>query len=49
VTTCVTDTPDRLLHHCDVVGINGPSYRPKDRLAMFPEATMPRSDCPLGT
>ncbi|MDD9375128.1 IS21-like element helper ATPase IstB [Streptomyces sp. ZAF1911] len=24
---------DRLLHHCDVVSINGPSYRLKNRLA----------------
>jgi DNA replication protein DnaC len=24
---------DRLLHHCDVISINGPSYRLKDRLA----------------
>jgi len=23
---------DRLLHHCDVITINGPSYRLKDRL-----------------
>ncbi len=23
---------DRLLHHCDVISINGPSYRLKDRL-----------------
>lgn len=23
---------DRLLHHCDVLNINGPSYRLKDRL-----------------
>ncbi len=23
---------DRLLHHCDVIAINGPSYRLKDRL-----------------
>jgi hypothetical protein len=22
---------DRLLHHCDVIAINGPSYRLKDR------------------
>lgn len=22
----------RLLHHCDVLSVNGPSYRPKDRL-----------------
>jgi len=22
---------DRLLHHCDVLSINGPSYRLKDR------------------
>jgi len=25
---------DRLLHHCDVLSINGPSYRLKDRLAL---------------
>ena len=24
---------DRLLHHCDVISINGPSYRLKNRLA----------------
>lgn len=24
---------DRLLHHCDVVPINGPSYRLKNRLS----------------
>lgn len=24
---------DRLLHHCDVISINGPSYRLKKRLA----------------
>ena len=24
---------DRLLHHCDVIAINGPSYRLKNRLA----------------
>ena len=23
---------DRLLHHCDVLAINGPSYRLKDRM-----------------
>jgi DNA replication protein DnaC len=23
---------DRLLHHCDVISISGPSYRLKDRL-----------------
>lgn len=23
---------DRLLHHCDVLSINGPSYRLKDRI-----------------
>lgn len=27
---------DRLLHHCDVVAINGPSYRLKDRLITPP-------------
>ena len=27
---------DRLLHHCDVLAINGPSYRLKDRLALLP-------------
>ncbi|WP_276311020.1 IS21-like element helper ATPase IstB [Nocardioides ferulae] len=25
---------DRLLHHCDVLAINGPSYRLKDRLSL---------------
>ena len=25
---------DRLLHHCDVITINGPSYRLKDRLTL---------------
>ena len=25
---------DRLLHHCDVLSINGPSYRLKDRLTL---------------
>src|SRR5215203_2126389 len=25
---------DRLLHHCDVININGPSYRLKDRLTL---------------
>jgi DNA replication protein DnaC len=28
---------DRLLHHCDVININGLSYRLKDRLAWSPE------------
>ena len=27
---------DRLLHHCDVVSINGPSYRLKDRFLTPP-------------
>jgi DNA replication protein DnaC len=27
---------DRLLHHCDVIAINGPSYRLKDRLDLLP-------------
>lgn len=27
---------DRLLHHCDVLATNGPSYRLKDRLALVP-------------
>jgi DNA replication protein DnaC len=26
---------DRLLHHCDVININGPSYRLKDRLTLL--------------
>jgi DNA replication protein DnaC len=26
--------PDRLLHHCEVVSINGPSYRLKNHLAI---------------
>ncbi|WP_328929813.1 ATP-binding protein [Streptomyces sp. NBC_00190] len=28
-----TATLDRLLHHCDVISSNGPSYRLKNRLA----------------
>jgi DNA replication protein DnaC len=27
---------DRLLHHCDVLSIDGPSYRLKDRLTLVP-------------
>lgn len=27
---------DRLLHHCDVLAINGPSYRLRDRLNLIP-------------
>lgn len=30
---------DRLLHHCDVVAINGPSYRLKNRLAAIERET----------
>ncbi|AYG85229.1 Insertion sequence IS5376 putative ATP-binding protein [Streptomyces hundungensis] len=29
----VTAILDRLLHHCEIVSINGPSYRLKERLA----------------
>jgi len=29
ITTAILD---RLLHHCDVISINGPSYRLKNRL-----------------
>ncbi len=25
---------DRLLHHCEVISINGPSYRLKDRMGI---------------
>lgn len=32
---------DRLLHHCDVLSINGPSYRLKDRFLTSPEPPMP--------
>jgi DNA replication protein DnaC len=32
---------DRLLHHCDVVTINGPSYRLKDRFLTPPGAAVP--------
>ena len=32
---------DRLLHHCEVITINGPSWRLKDRLADLPPATQP--------
>lgn len=30
---------DRLLHHCDIVAINGPSYRLKNRLAAIETTT----------
>ncbi|GHH56349.1 DNA replication protein DnaC [Streptomyces candidus] len=30
---------DRLLHHCGVVPINGPSYRPKNRLQAIERET----------
>ncbi len=30
---------DRLLHHCDVIAINGPSYRLKNRLAAIERET----------
>jgi len=32
---------DRLLHHCDVLSITGPSYRLKDRFLAPPEPPMP--------
>lgn len=31
---------DRLLHHCDVIAINGPSYRLKNRLAALDQASV---------
>lgn len=31
--TLATAILDRLLHHCEVISINGPSYRLKNRLA----------------
>jgi len=34
---------DRLLHHCDVISINGPSYRLKNRLAAL-EAENAKTD-----
>nr|WP_274383025.1 ATP-binding protein [Streptomyces pratensis] len=30
---------DRLLHHCDVISINGPSHRLKNRLAAIERDT----------
>ncbi len=30
---------DRLLHHCDVLSINGPSYRLKERATLTPTPT----------
>jgi DNA replication protein DnaC len=30
---------DRLLHHCDVISINGPSYRLKDRMSLTSTST----------
>ncbi len=32
---------DRLLHHCDVLSINGPSYRLKDRFLTPPAKEPP--------
>ena len=34
---------DRLLHHCDVLAINGPSYRLKDRNLKPPPPNPPAS------
>ncbi len=34
-----TDELRRLLHHCDAISINGPSYRLKNRLAALEEAS----------
>lgn len=31
---------DRLLHHCEVIAINGPSYRLKNRLAIIEESAL---------
>ncbi|MFI9836237.1 ATP-binding protein [Nonomuraea sp. NPDC051941] len=34
---------DRFLHHCDVISINGPSWRLKDRLATSDPSPTPPS------
>jgi hypothetical protein len=34
VAVAVGDDINGLLHHCDVININGPSYRLKDRLTL---------------
>ena len=34
---------DRLLHHCDVLAINGPSYRLKDRQGLVTPVEAPAS------
>jgi DNA replication protein DnaC len=31
---------DRLLHHCEVIAINGPSYRLKNRLAVIEDSEL---------
>ena len=31
---------DRLLHHCEVLPINGPSYRLRNRMNLIPGADM---------
>ena len=31
---------DRLLHHCEVLAINGPSYRLRNRMNLIPGADM---------
>ena len=37
---------DRLVHHCDVISINGPSFRLKDRIVTSPTPTsVPSSTC----
>jgi len=37
---------DRLLHHCEVISINGPSYRLKDHVR--PKGVGPGTDLPTG-
>ena len=40
---------DRLLHHCDVIAINGPSYRLKNRLHAIDASTTPATPARAAT
>jgi DNA replication protein DnaC len=39
---------DRLLHHCEVIAINGPSYRLKNRLAAVEDSALDTDIAAIG-
>lgn len=39
---------DRLLHHCEVIAINGPSYRLKNRLSVIEDSALDRDAAAAG-